>query len=80
MIGSAIGGLFEFLFRLVFGLLFLYTGEIILLLLSFGKRIPIWKRPDTESLTKSFIFMEISFWIGLFFWILMVNLIVNLIT
>lgn len=78
MIGSVFESFFEIIFRLIFEFLFFFTGEIILFILSFGQRDPIWKRSEKEALVKSFIFIEVSVWVGLFFWIFFIWFLVKL--
>ena len=80
MIGSVVEGFFGIVFRLIVVFLFSFTGEIILFILTLGKRVPAWKRKDEEPLIKSFIFLEISVWVGLFFWIFIIWFLVKLLT
>ncbi len=72
MIEEFVFGFFRF-----FGFLFyhffiktigFYTGEIVLYLLSIGKRKPRWDYYQKETLAKTLLFSEISTWIGICFW------------
>jgi hypothetical protein len=58
----------ELLFELVFGMIFSWTGEIILFLVTFGKHKPRWDLYTEESPTRFVILSEISTWIGVIFW------------
>lgn len=59
----------EFLFDVVFGAFFCWTGEIILFVCTFGRRTPRWDLYTRESPTRFVVFSELSTWIGLAFWI-----------
>ena len=59
----------KFLFRFIFEILFIWTGEIVLLLVTFGKHKPRWDLYIEESPGRFVIFSEISLWIGMAFWI-----------
>ncbi len=59
----------EFIFKLVFDIIFCWTGEIILFILSFGKHKPRWDLyTEEKSMIRFVIFSKISTWIGLIFW------------
>ena len=58
----------EFLFEVVFGAIFCWTGEIILFVLTFGKHKPRWYIFTDDSPSRFFIFSEISMWIGMVIW------------
>jgi hypothetical protein len=58
----------EFLFEVVFGAIFCWTGEIILFILTFGKHKPRWDLYTDDSPSRFVIFSEFSMWIGMVFW------------
>jgi len=75
MISSLIEGIFGFVFRCIIEILCFYTGEIIISILTAGKRKPRWDYYSDVSVTKFYIFTEISVWIGFVFWIFTVGFI-----
>ncbi len=64
----------EFLFWLVFEVLFVWTGEVILYLITLGKHRPRWDLYTEESPSRFVIFSELSFWVGVVFWVVVVVL------
>jgi len=62
----------KLIFRFVFAVLFFWTGEIILFLLSFGKHKARWSFYAEETPFRFVVFSDISEWIGMAFWILLV--------
>ena len=67
----------EFLFYVVFGAIFCWTGEIILFILTLGKHKPRWDLYTKESPSRFVIFHEISEWIGMIFWFSVLVLVVK---
>ena len=67
----------EFLFELVFGIIFGWTGEIILFLLTLGRRRPRWDLYTKEPPTRFVILSEISTWIGMIFSFVVLVLIIK---
>lgn len=59
----------KFVFRFIFEILFGWTGEIILYIITFTKHKPRCDLYTKESPSRFVIFSEISFWIGMVFWI-----------
>lgn len=59
----------NFIFHLIIEIVFFYTGEIILYVVTFGWKKPRWDYYSSESLPKWVILTEISWWIGFFVWI-----------
>ena len=45
------------------------TGEIVLYILSFGKKKPRWDYYLNDKPSKFVILTEISVWVGIFFWV-----------
>jgi hypothetical protein len=70
MVGDIVAGILEFLFRAFVEIFLFYTGELILFVLSLGKKKPRWNFYANESPPKFVIFSEISVWIGIAFWLL----------
>ena len=68
-------GVLRFLFELIVEFFFFYTGEIVLFILTFGKKKPRWYYYIDEPPSKWVIFTELSTWIGIAFWILIAWLI-----
>lgn len=56
-------------FKLFFEIIGFYTGEILLFVVTFGKKKPRWDYYAEENPSKFVILTEISVWIGLAFWI-----------
>lgn len=75
MLSDVAEGIFEFLFTFFIKVFCFYTGEIILFLLTFGKKKPLWDYYAENSETKFVIMTEISAWIGIFFWIFIIGFI-----
>jgi hypothetical protein len=69
MISTLIEGIIEVLFRFIVEIFLFSTGELILFILTLGKRTPTWKRDQAEHPAKTFIFIDISILIGFLFWI-----------
>lgn len=70
----------KFLFCFVFEILFTWTGEIVLFLITFGKHKPRWDFYTKESPSRFVIFSEISLWIGMAFWITVIVVSYKLLT
>ena len=68
-------GILRFLFELIVEFFLFYTGEIVLFVLTFGKKKPRWNYCADESPSKWVIFTELSTWIGIAFWLLVAWLI-----
>ena len=69
MIGVAAEGIIQLLFHVVVEIFFIGTGEIILYIISLGKRTPVWKRESKGGATKLAILIDLSFIIGFIFWL-----------
>lgn len=76
MIGTLLEGIVEILFRFIGGTFLFFTGELILFLLTLGKRTPTWERE--EQPVKTFLFMDISILIGFIFWIVVLSFAVKI--
>lgn len=70
--GSVSCGIMSFIlaivFEVVFGVIFCWTGEIIVFILSLGRHKPRWDFYTKESPARFVMFSEISVWIGMVFW------------
>ena len=64
----------KFILRLIFDLLFAWTGEIVLFVMTLGRHKPRWDLYTKESPARFLIFSEISLWIGMAFWVAAVAL------
>ena len=80
MIGSVFEGIVEIIFRLFVEVFLFSTGEIILYILTLGKRNPTFKRDESEHVLKTFIFIDISVVVGFIFWMVAIIFIVKLVT
>jgi hypothetical protein len=60
----------KFIFHLIFEVVFTWTGEIVLYVLTFGKHKPRRDLYTKESPVRFVLFSEISFWIGIAVWIM----------
>ena len=69
----------KLLFWMVFEVLFLWTGEVVLYIVTLGRRRPRWNlHANKESASKSFVFAELSLWIGIAFWLIVAVLVYKL--
>lgn len=80
MITDIIEEIGKFIFWFIFEILFSWTGEIVLFIISFGKHKPRWDLYTEESPSRFVIFSEISLWIGITFWIAAIAVTYKLIT
>ena len=74
MIDGIVEEIIKFLFRLIFEMLFAWTGEIVLYIMTFGRHKPRWDLYAKQSPSRFVIFSEISFWIGMAFWVVVIAL------
>jgi hypothetical protein len=58
-----------FIFWLLMSFVFLFTGDIVLMILTIGKHRPTWSRYREKSSISMQVFAELIFWIGLGTWI-----------
>ena len=70
MVKTIFKGILRFLFALIVEFFLFYTGEIVLFILTFGKKKPRWNYYADEPPSKWAIFTELSTWIGIAFWLL----------
>ena len=77
MTSSLIEGILGLIFRCIIGILCFYTGEIIISILTAGKKKPRWDYSPDASVTKFYVLAEISTWIGFVFWIFTIGFIVS---
>lgn len=64
----------KFFFRFIFEIVFEWTGEILLFVLTLGKHKPRWNLYVEEKPAKFVIFTELSLWIGIAFWVAVIAL------
>lgn len=73
MISDIVEGVFcfiiECIFRLLIEILFFYTGEISLSVITLGKKEIQWNYYSGESVTKWMLLTEFSTWVGFVFWL-----------
>ena len=72
MLDDVVESVVKFVFHIILEIICFYTGEIILFIITFGRKKPSWDYYSDVSLSKWIIFTEISFWIGAIFWILVI--------
>jgi len=65
-------------FRLIFAMLFAWTGEIVLFVISIGTHKPRWDLYAKQSSCRFVIFSEISLWIGMTFWVAIITVLYKL--
>lgn len=77
MVGAVVEGIITVIFQVIFEVFFMGTGEILLFIITFGKRKPVWKRDNNDSTVKTFILLDFSVIIGFVFWVFVAYLIFN---
>ncbi len=75
MVSAVVEVVISSIFQVIFEIFFMGTGEILLFIITFGKRKPIWKRDSNESTAKIFILFDFSVIIGFVFWVFVAYLI-----
>lgn len=70
--------LFKFFVRLIFEILFVWTGEIVLFIMTAGRHKPRWDLYAKQSPGRFVIFSEISLWIGMTFCIAVITVLYKL--
>jgi hypothetical protein len=73
MLNDIAESVLEFVFRLFVEIICFYTGEIILFILTLGRRTPRWDYYEGERPAKGIVLSEISIWIGFLFWIFLIG-------
>ena len=58
----------ELLFRIIVEVIFFYTGELVLSVITIGSKQPRWDYYSNESVTKFMLMTELSTWVGFAFW------------
>jgi len=69
--------IFESIFDLIFAVICFNTGEIIVYILTFGRKKPRWDYIRTHKFSKLTLLAETTILIGLIFWILVIIWILN---
>lgn len=64
-------GVLRFLFQIIVEFGLFYTGEIVLFVLTLGKKKPRWDYYEREPASRFVILTELSTWIGIAFWLSM---------
>lgn len=70
------GTTLSFIFSVVVEIFFLYTGEVVLYLITFGRKKPRWDAYTAEHMAKFWVLSDLSALIGTVFWIIAVGIIV----
>jgi hypothetical protein len=65
---NLVRGIGYFIFFALIELICYPTGEIVLYILSFGKKNPRWDYRTKDKPSKFVILTEISVWVGISFW------------
>lgn len=66
-------GFFKLLFHFLIEILFFFTGECILYVLTSGRKKIRWDYYADEKPLKFVVRTEISWWIGFFFWLFLLG-------
>jgi hypothetical protein len=80
MISAIVEGILEFLFHLIIEVICFYTGEIVIYILTLGKKKPRWDyyaNYANASPSKFVALTELSVLVGMASWILLIALIAN---
>ena len=67
----------KFFFKFIIDIFFVWTGEIILFLVTLGKHSPRWDLYTKQSPARFVIFSEISCLTGMLFWIVCIVILVR---
>ena len=68
-------GVLKLLFHFLVEVVLFYTGECVLYVVTFGRKKPRWDYCENERPLSFVVRTEISWWIGFFFWIIVIGLI-----
>ena len=71
---ETVAEIIAFLARIIFECLIIWTGEIVLYVITFGRHKPRWDMYLNDSPGKFVIFSEASFWVGVGFWVIVVTI------
>lgn len=69
MLGLILEGIVFFIFHILFEVFFIGTGELLLYIVTLGRRKPVWKRHHNGSSAKLAILIDCSFITGFIFWL-----------
>jgi len=75
MMSEIIEAIIKFIVKFIFEIFLTYTGEIVLFVITFGKRKPRWDLYAKETAGRFVIFTEISFWVGSAVWLIAILII-----
>ena len=67
---ETVAEIIAFVARIIFECLIIWTGEIVLYVITFGRHKPRWDMYANDSPAKFVIFSEASFWVGIGFWVI----------
>ena len=77
MVSSIVEVILEFLFHLIIEVICFCTGEIVLYILTLGRKKPRWDYYADASPSKFIILTELSVLLGMAFWILLIVIVAN---
>lgn len=81
MINAVVEGILEFIlelfFRFIIEVVCFYTGEIILSIVTFGRKKPRWDYYSDEAITKWILLTDLSTCIGIAFWLFAIGFIIR---
>ena len=69
VVEGILGLILELIFRIIIEILFFYTGEIVLFVLTVGNKKIQWNYYSDDSVTKWMLMTELSTWVGFAFWL-----------
>ncbi len=78
MVNDTIEGILKYILRFLLEYVLFYTGEIILMILTLGRKKPRWDYYKDASPAKFVFFSGSSIWLGFFFWIFTIGSIARL--
>jgi hypothetical protein len=70
---SIIEAIINCIFEIIVNIFLICTGEIIISICTIGTRPVPWKIKN-EPIMRSMVIFELSFWVGLFFWIFLIGI------
>ena len=70
----------KLILRLIFSFLFAWTGEAVLFVVTLGRHKPRWDLYTKESPVRFVLFSDVSLWIGMAFWVVVVAMLYRAVT
>jgi len=69
----------KFLFRIIFDVLMVGTGEVVLWVMTGGRRTPRWDQFASERPARMVVLSELSCWVGIASWLVMLGIVHRLV-